>query len=97
MSRSQVYCPFFSFAEHTVDGNNYVDMLDSLMLQLTEHDNIFIFQQQSRALPHFHRSVCKLLNAMLPNCWIRTVGAADEVASSPDLTPCDLTSFCAVM
>jgi hypothetical protein len=45
MSRSQVHGPFF-FAENTVKGINYPDMLQNwLMPQLTEHDNTFIFQQ----------------------------------------------------
>jgi hypothetical protein len=54
MSRSQVCRPFF-FAENTVNGINYLDMLKNwLMPQFTDHDNTCMFQQGG-ALPHWTR------------------------------------------
>jgi hypothetical protein len=49
-SWSQVYGSFF-FAVNTINGINYLDMLQKwLMPQLTEHDNTVIFQQDEASL-----------------------------------------------
>jgi len=53
----KVYCPFF-FAEETVTGISYQDMLENYLLPQLEQDmdRDFIFQKDG-APPHFHREV----------------------------------------
>jgi hypothetical protein len=89
----RVYGPF-SFAEPTVTGIIYLDMLQLwLMPQLQEDSEDFIFQQDG-ALPHFHFDIHAHLNANLPGCWIGHASDNDSPLlpwpqRSPDLTPCD--------
>ena len=69
VSSCKVYGPFF-FAEPTVTGINYLDMLQLwLMPQLQEDSESFIFQQDG-APPHFHFDAHAHLNANLPGRWI---------------------------
>ena len=69
VSSCKVYGPFF-FAEPTVTGINYLDMLQLwLMPQLQEYSEDFILQQDG-APPHFHFDVRAHLNANLPGRWI---------------------------
>jgi hypothetical protein len=56
LSRRKLYGPFF-FAEGTVTGQSYLDMLQLwLMPQMQEYFNNFLFQQDD-AQPHFHNDV----------------------------------------
>jgi hypothetical protein len=90
----KVYGQFF-FAEPTVTGIIYLDMLQQwLMTQLQEDSEDFIFQQDG-APPHFHSDVRAYLNANLPGRWIGRTSNDDSAflpwpPRSPDLTPCDL-------
>lgn len=91
--RRKLYGPFF-FAERTVRGHSYLDMLENwLMPQLEEDSQDFIFQQDG-APPHFHNDVRWYLNEHLPQRWIGRTGRDDEALlkwppRSPDMTPCD--------
>lgn len=93
ISKKSVYGPFF-FAENTVQGPAYLDMLEAwLFPQLKEAMNGFIFQQDG-APPHWHRDVRNFLNTVLPHRWIGRSGPQDLALHawpprSPDLTPCD--------
>jgi hypothetical protein len=65
--QSQI-CAQFLFAENTVSGINYLDVLQNwLMPQLREHGNTFIFQEDG-VPSHFHQCVHESLNVMLPIC-----------------------------
>ena len=57
---------FFFFAENTVTGTTYLDMLSEwLFPQLQEHYDDFILQQNG-APPHLNREVRRFLNGNLP-------------------------------
>lgn len=90
---SKVYGPFF-FAEKSIRGITYLDMLEIwLFLDLKEDVQNFVFQQDG-APSHWHSAVCKFLNRKLPQHWI---GGSEAVylalhtylPMSPDLTACD--------
>jgi len=88
----KVYGPY-SYAEPTVTGTNYLDMLQLwLMPQLQEDSQDFIFQQD-RAQPNFHFDVRAHLNVNLPGRWIGRDSHNDSLlpwpSRSPDLTSCD--------
>ena len=69
ISHRKVYGPFF-FAENTVNGAAYLDMLENWLIpQLQQEMNNFIFQQDG-APPHWHRDVRAFLNHILPLRWI---------------------------
>ena len=93
ISSCKVYRPFF-FAESTVSGINYLDMLQLwLMPQLQEDSEDFIFQQDG-APPHFHFDVRAHLSANLLGRWIGRASHNDSPLlpyppRSPDLNPCD--------
>ena len=93
VSSCKVYGPFF-FAEPTVTGINYLDMLQLwLMPQLQEDSEDLIFQQDG-APPHLHFDVRAHLNANLPGRWIGRPSHNDSPLLtwpplSPDLTSCD--------
>ena len=95
VSSCQVYGPFF-FAEPTVTGISYLDMLQLwLMPQLQENSEVFIFQQDG-APPHFHFDVGAQISANLPGRWIRRASHNDSpllpwLLRSLDLTPCDFS------
>ncbi|KAJ4442997.1 hypothetical protein ANN_04645 [Periplaneta americana] len=76
--RSTVYGPYF-FAENTVTGATYLQMLqDWLFPQMTNDNPNFIFQQDG-APPHWYREVRRNLNEGLPNRWIGRC-AQDDLA-----------------
>jgi hypothetical protein len=54
VSRTQVYGPFF-FAEATVTGHVYLDMLEHFLVPQLDVNNVIL--QQYRAPPHCHRDV----------------------------------------
>ena len=86
-------CRFF-FAERTVIGQTYLDMLTEwLMPQLEEGISNAIFQQDG-APPHFRHHVREHLNVTRPGRWIGRTGNQDLAMltwppRSPDLTACD--------
>jgi hypothetical protein len=87
----KVYGPFF-FAEPTVTGIIYLDMLQQwLRAQLQEDSKDFIFQQDG-VPPHFHSDVRSYLNANFPVRWIGRTSNDDSAFLpwppwSPDRTP----------
>jgi len=93
VSSYKVYGPFY-FAEPTVTGINYLDMLQLwLRPQLQEDIVDFIFQQDA-APPHYHMDVRAHLKAKFPGRWIGYASHNDSPLlpwppQSPDLTPCD--------
>ena len=91
ISCSSVYGPFF-FDGNTVNGTQYLHMLQNWLFPRLNNDNL-IFQQDG-APPHWSRQVRQFLNETLPNRWIGRQGADDLALfswppRSPDLTPCD--------
>jgi hypothetical protein len=92
ISSQKVYGPFF-FAEKSVNGFAYLDMLQLWLLpQLQDSDNSIL--QQDGAPPHFHLEVRCHLNTTLPQRWIGRTSNEDSTLilwppRSPDLTPCD--------
>jgi hypothetical protein len=81
VSSCKVYGPFF-FAEPSVTGINYLDMLQMwLMPQLQEDSEDFIFQQDG-ALPHFHFDVHAPLSANLLDHWIGRASHSDSPLNS---------------
>ena len=95
VSSCKVYGPFF-FAEQTVTGINYLDMLQLwLMPQLQEDIVDFIFQQDG-APPHYNLDACAHLNAILPDRWIGRASHNDSLfftwpPRSPYINPCDFS------
>jgi hypothetical protein len=93
MSKTKTYGPFF-FAEKTIGGFCYLDMLQSWLFQQLEQDEADIILQQDGAPPHFRRKVRSHLNETLPHRWIGRGTYDDDVflklpPRSPDLTPLD--------
>jgi hypothetical protein len=77
ISSWKAYGPFF-FAEKSVNGFAYLDMLQPwLLLQLQEDSDNFILQQDG-APPHFHLEVCCHLNTTLPHRWIGCMSRCNE-------------------
>jgi hypothetical protein len=80
VSSCKAYGPFL-FAEPSVTGINYLDMLQLwLMPQLQEDSEDFIFQQVG-APPCFHFDVRAHLNTSLPGCWIGRASHNDSSSS----------------
>ena len=77
--------PFF-FAEKTVTGTTYLDMLENYAIP--QLPNEFFFQQDG-APPHYANEVRNYLNNQFPNKWIGRSGPIEWPPRSPDLTPLD--------
>ena len=91
ISSRKVYGPFF-FAEETVTGMSYLDMLHLWLMPQMQNIGTFIFQQD-RSPAHFHCEVCQYLNIVLPGRWIGHASGNDRPLmlwppSSPNITPC---------
>ncbi|GFX59139.1 DUF4817 domain-containing protein [Trichonephila clavipes] len=93
LSNSCVFSPFF-FAEKSINGDIYRDMLSEWLLpQLEEAVPDFILQQDG-APPHWNKNVREFLNERLAHRWIDRAGPQDMTClywppRSPGLTPCD--------
>lgn len=88
MTKSKIHCPFF-FAEATVTGPIYLDMLQQfLMPQLVEEGiiNTVVFQQDGTPC-HYATIVRNYLNEQFPNRWIGRGSNRPWPATSSDLTP----------
>ncbi|GFX86737.1 DUF4817 domain-containing protein [Trichonephila clavipes] len=73
LSNSCVFGPFF-FAENSINGDIYQDMLSEWLLpQLEESIPDFILQQNS-ALQHWNKNVLEFLNEHLLHRWIGHAG-----------------------
>ena len=96
VSASKVYWIFF-FAERTVRGVAYLDMLQQwLMQQLQEDKADFILQDVAPA--HFLENVRDYLDAELPDRWIGRTSEDDNPLllrppRSSDLTSCNFFSW----
>jgi hypothetical protein len=82
-----MFGPFF-FAERTISGFIYLDMLENYLIpQLQDMEGQVIFQQDG-APPHFDTEVRQFLDTTFPE-WIRRGGTIVWPPSSPDLTLLD--------
>ena len=88
----KMYGPFF-FAEETVTGMTYLDMLHLWLMPQLQNIPTFIFQQD-RSPAHFHCEVRQYLNTVLPGRWIEHASGNDQPLllwppRTPDIMPCD--------
>jgi hypothetical protein len=86
--RTQVYGPFF-FAEATVTGHVYFDMLERFLVPQLDVNNVI--WQQDGAPPHYHSDVTRYLNQTFPGRWIGRGGCIPCPPRSPDLIPMDFS------
>ena len=96
ISSPKVYGPFF-FAEGSIIGTTYLDMLQLWLISQSQHILMFIFQEDGSPAC-FHCEVCQYLNTALPGCWVgRASGNYKPLMlwppRSPDITPCDFFFF----
>jgi hypothetical protein len=77
ISDKKVYRPFF-FAESTVTGTSYLDMMQQWLMPQDEDDSDDFIYQQDGTLSHYHHLVCGCLNQHLPQCWIRCMTTEDQ-------------------
>lgn len=88
VSREKLYGPFF-FAENTVRGNNYTDMLENFFYPQLEQDGILnqnVYFQQDGAPPHYSNIARESVNQQFGNNWIGRSGPIEWAPNSPDLT-----------
>lgn len=84
--------PFFF--EDNVNGNNYLTMLNGLVIpKLEQLGLIDCYFQQDGAPPHFSRNVKNYLNERFPNKWIGRGGPVEWAPRSPDLTVLDFFAW----
>jgi hypothetical protein len=86
-SSQKMYSPFF--AEETITGMTYLDMLRLWLMPQVQNIRMFIFQQDGSPA-HFCCEVRQYLNAVLPGCWIGRVSGNDQTLMlwpprSPDM------------
>jgi len=92
ISSQKVYGPFF-FAEETVTGMTYLDMLQLwLMPQLQTYRRSY--SSKTEVPPTSTLRFVKYLNTVLPGRWIGRTSGNDQPLMlwpprSPDITPCD--------
>ena len=79
--------PFF-FAERTVNGVIYLDMLEQFVIPQLELQPQVIFQQDG-APPHWSLMVRRFLDQTFPDRWMGRDGPMLWPPRSPDLTPLD--------
>jgi hypothetical protein len=77
ISSQKVYSPFF-FAEETVTGKTYLDMLQLWLMPQLQNISTFIFQQDGSPA-HFHCEVRQYLNTMLKGQWIGHASGNDQL------------------
>ena len=87
-----MYDPF-SFAERTVIGMTYLDMLQLWLMPQLQNILTFIFQEDGSPA-HFHCEVRQYQNTVLPGSWIERASGNKQPfllwpPRSPDITPCD--------
>lgn len=94
ITRSTVYGPFF-FAEQTVTGTTYLDMLEQFLEPQLISDGIMdtVVFQQDGAPPHFALVVRDYLNQAFPGRWIGRASPRMWAPRSPDLTPLDFFAW----
>jgi hypothetical protein len=77
ISSQKVYGPFF-FAEETVTGMTYPDMLQLWLMPQLQNILTFIFQQDGSPT-HFHCEVFQCQNTVLPGLWIGRASGNDQL------------------
>ncbi len=84
----------FSFDEKTVDGKDYLNMLQLRFLPKLPNNERCIFQQDG-APPHWALATRAFLNDELPGRWIGRCSARDQclMPCPPPLSRCDPTGF----
>ena len=83
------------FAEGTITGNTYLDMLRDFLEPQLEQDGILdsVVFQQDGAPPHFALAVRAYLNQRFPNRWIGRGSPRTWPSRSPDLMPLDFFAW----
>jgi len=76
ISSQKVYGPFF-FAEETVTGMTYLDMLQLWLMPQLQNMPKFLFQQDGSPA-HFNCEVRQYLNTVLPGRWIGRASGNDQ-------------------
>lgn len=90
ITKSKLYGPFM-FAERTVTGITYLDLLQQFLEPQVIQDGILdsVVFQQDGAPPHFATIVRDYLNDTFPERWIGRASPRLWAPRSPDLTPMD--------
>lgn len=90
ISSKSIIGPYF-FEEDTVNGQNYLEMLERFFYPALQRMRIArkIYFQQDGAPPHYQLDVRRWLNEKFPGKWIGRRGSIEWAPRSPDLTPCD--------
>ena len=88
ITKSKVYGPYM-FAEPTVTGITYLDLLQQFLEPQLIQDGILdsVVYQQDGASPHFALSVRNYLNDTFPGRWIGRASLRLLAPRLPDLTP----------
>lgn len=94
LMKDKIYGPFM-FAEKTITGANYLDMLQMFLEPQLQQDGILcsVIYQQDGAPPHYANIVRDYLNETFPNRWIGRAAGRMWAARSPDLTPLDFFAW----
>ena len=90
ITKSKLYGPFM-FAERTITGEIYLDMLQQYLEPQLISDGIIdtVVYQQDGAPPHFATIVRNYLNETFPDRWIGRGSQRLWAPRSPDLNPLD--------
>lgn len=80
--------PFF-FEEQTINGANYLDMLQNFLVNEMEGAADDWWFQQDGAPAHWSRAVRNFLDVWRRDRWIGRGGPISWPPRSPDITPCD--------
>lgn len=94
LTKRKVYGPYM-FAEQTITGDMYLDMLQLFLHPQLLQDGIIdtVVLQQDGAPPHFALTVRAYLNDMFPNRWIGRASPRMWAPRSPDFTPLDFFAW----
>ena len=84
----EVLRPFF-FAEKTVNGITYLDLLKNVVFPQIRHQHPYLLFQQDGAPAHWHLEVRNTLDEEFPQRWIGRGGPIPWPPRSPDITPLD--------
>jgi hypothetical protein len=82
VSKYRMYGPFF-FAERTISGFIYLDMLENYLIPQLQDMEGLVFFQQDGAPPYFHTEVRQFLDTTFPE-WIGRGGTVAWPPGSPD-------------
>lgn len=90
VSSNCIIGPFF-FEDSTVNGQNYLKMLEEYLYPILLRKRIHrrVVFQQDGAPPHYDKRVRDWLTEKFPGRWIGRRGAIEWAPRSPDLSPVD--------